>query len=392
MLGPFLNFFGHWYITLPDDIRVVFPLPFLILHYLPGFSTIRAPIRFLPVFVFMAIPVTLTAIEFLMNRFNQPKRIWLSGALLIIVLLDQFYLIPPLPMTTLPIKIYARIRTDAMEGTVLEIPFTIRDGMQYAGYVHAIPLMSTILKHQKPTIGGYLSRIDPSVFQYYRDLPFIGYLLRITDKGNYNLLRGQPLEPDIIPYSSDLSLSKKELDFLNINYVLLKQNEKYTNSVYQLLIRLGFIEDISDNNYVLLTRKPVNLSFTNIRFGDGKDFWYLGKGFSIPEDGFRWTTGKRAKIFFRINAPESKYSKLSFTLASYFKPQDVDVYINQQKLGHITVDTQTREYLISTNNALINGMNTVDVFFSRSLRPSDVSSSKDNRPLAVKFYSMKLIE
>ena len=54
-LGPFLKIFRRWYIPLEENIPVVLPLPFLLLHYLPGFDMVRAPARFIPIFILFLV-------------------------------------------------------------------------------------------------------------------------------------------------------------------------------------------------------------------------------------------------------------------------------------------------------------------------------------------------
>ena len=52
LLGPFLKIANKWQLDL-DGVQVVFPLPFLILHYIPVLNMMRETPRLLPVFVFL---------------------------------------------------------------------------------------------------------------------------------------------------------------------------------------------------------------------------------------------------------------------------------------------------------------------------------------------------
>jgi hypothetical protein len=94
--------------------------------------------------------------------------------------------------------------------------------------------------HGKPIIGGYFARVPMSIFNYYKKLPFIGYITRIIDKGNYEPLKESPKDVVITPLESDIDAVKNEIDFLSIKYVLLKNNEKYSLPISQILTNTGF--------------------------------------------------------------------------------------------------------------------------------------------------------
>jgi len=252
MLGPFLKVFNRWSINL-EGVAVVFPLPFLLLHYIPGLSTIRAPSRFTPIFIFLTCIVTAYTINFIFIKISKKKQIILLIGLFLIFFIDQFYIIPTKLNQEIPYKIYSSLKNKP-QATVLEIPFTVRDGFQYIGFVHAIQPMAGQLIHGKPIIGGYLARVPDSVFNYYKNLKFIGYVAKIIDKGNYNPLKEKPKEPEIFPFPYDIEIAKQEFYNLNINYIILKENEKYSNILKDIFIRLNFIEKLRDNQYILLEK------------------------------------------------------------------------------------------------------------------------------------------
>lgn len=250
MLGPFLKIFNRWSVNL-DGVAVVFPLPFLLLHYAPGLSTLRAPSRFAPIFVFFACIVTAYILDYLIKKIGNKKSLILLTALFIIFFLDQLYVIPTKLNQEIPMKIYNNLK-DESQGTVLEIPFTVRDGFQYIGFVHAIQPMAGQLIHGKPIIGGYMARVPENIFDYYKNLKFIGYLAKIIDKGNYMPLSEKPGEINLFPYPYALNTIKNEVKSLNIKYVILKRDEKYSNYILSLLKQVEFKEKQKDNNYLLL--------------------------------------------------------------------------------------------------------------------------------------------
>ena len=252
MLGPFLKVFNRWSINL-DGVAVVFPLPFLFLRYIPGLSALRAPSRFTPIFVFFACIVVAYILDFLTKKISKKRSTILIITLFIIFFVDQFYVIPTKLNQEIPSKIYNYLK-DKPRGTVLEIPFTVRDGFQYLGFVHAIQPMAGQLIHGKPIIGGYIARVPGNIFIYYKNLKFIGYITRIIDKGNYMPLTEKPKEINFYPYPYSINTAKNEVQSLNIKYVILKNDEKYSNYLIQLFKRMGFVEKHKDIGYLLLEK------------------------------------------------------------------------------------------------------------------------------------------
>jgi hypothetical protein len=253
-LGPFLKFFRRWYIPLEENIPVVIPLPFLLLHYLPGFETIRAPMRFIPIFVFFSTIVLAYILNFIFKKFTNKINFILFIAVFLLFFLDQFYLIPNETYKKIPNKAYMYIKSDSIKSTVLEIPFTVRDGLQYMGFVYGTSPMTGALIHNKPIIGGYISRISPEIFNFYRNKSFINYIASIIDKGNYNPLKEKPNEPNIFPYKSSLVETDTELRELNIRYILLKNDEKYSIPIKDIISKINFKKIMTDVNYDLYLR------------------------------------------------------------------------------------------------------------------------------------------
>ena len=252
MLGPFLKIFNRWLINL-DGVAVVFPLPFLLLHYIPGLSNLRVSSRFTSVFVFFACIVVAYLINYLLIKLNKRKQTILLISLFLVFFIDQLYVIPQNIGDSIPIKIYSYLKNKP-QGTVLEIPFTVRDGFQYIGFVHAIQPMYGQLIHGKPIIGGYMARVSDNIFNYYKNLKFINYLANIIDKGNYIPLKEKPRDINFFPYPYSISTAENEVQSLKIKYVVLKEDEKYSNYLINLFKQIGFTEKQKDNNYLLLEK------------------------------------------------------------------------------------------------------------------------------------------
>lgn len=387
LLGPFLKVFKRWMFYF-EEVGVVIPLPFLLLHYIPGLNAIRAPTRFLPAFVFLAALLVALSGEYILKRYKRKYFIFLS-LLFVIFFFDQFYSIPRKMLFPLSLTSYEYIKEDTDFFSVLEIPFTVRDGFNYIGFVHAINPLSGFLIHQKPIIGGYTARVHPSIFSYYKNLPFIGYIARIIDKGNYNPDKELPGEPRIVPFEGDLKQAMKELDFLDVKYIILKNDEKYSPIIVQLLPTLGFRKQLPDGVYDLYIRQPTRTNFEEISFGSPDDYLYTAQGFSIRENGFRWIDGKLAKIFLKTNNPQK--TKLTLEASSFYQPQDIDVYFNDSNIGKQNIGVEKTHLNFDISGKIKPGINTIIIRFTKNFKPSDViPQEKDKRDLAAQLFSLKI--
>lgn len=387
MLGPFLKIAGQWMIAL-EGIPVMLPFPFLGLHFIPGLESLRVPSRFLIAATFFG---TITATIFL-NEILKRKNIKFQKIFILILFLvfavDQMYVIPQRIRTEIPLKVYKYIKKDPARMTVLEIPFTARDGFLYVGFVHALTPMDGILYHEKPIIGGYIARVHPEVFRYYRDLPFLGYISSIIDKGNYDPYKDAPKQPLITPYMSTLEEAKREMDFLNIVYIVLKKNEIYYVPIKKLLGEIGYTYIMTDSDYELYKRTPRKTHLATIHFGID-DQLYIGYGFSDPEKSQRWVEGTFASVF--IQTFDTGPQTLMFSAASLYKPQQVEVFINKKSLGIVNVSTDQHRYVLNTKNTLKNGINTISFNMRKTYKPYQViPGSLDPRNLSVKFMSLSI--
>mgnify|MGYP001606841336 FL=1 len=167
---------------------------------------------------------------------------------------DQFYQIGPLNIQKIPLNEYLFIKSHSKNGTVLEIPFTVRDGFQYIGFVHAMSPMKGALIHGKPIMGGYIPRVPQKIFDYYKNLKFIGYVSSIIDKGNYNPLKEKSHKLNIFPFPGSFEDVEDELDSLNIKYIVLKNNEKYSKVLETIITGANFTKVMTENNYDLFIK------------------------------------------------------------------------------------------------------------------------------------------
>ena len=331
LLGPFLKIAGKWSLNL-EGVAVIFPLPFLIFNYLPLLESLRVPTRFMPIMTFYASIVGVYVLtDFLKTKSKNFRNIFITCAFAVFFA-DQFYILPDKISNPVATELYQEIGKDTSNYRVLEIPYTVRDGFEYLGFVHALAPMQGVLIHNKPIMGGYLARVSPEVFRYYQNLNFLGYVAGVTDKGNYNPYYQQPTEPVVTPYLLDRQTVKDELDFFGIKYVILKKNEKYTQTINEILAPT-ISQIVLENDDYWLYERDVDWSknFSTIDFSQSVEPYSLGRGLGVAEDSYLMTDGK-AIVFLRPTQPND--SKLTVK-ASAESDSLIEVYINRQHQGQL---------------------------------------------------------
>jgi hypothetical protein len=88
---------------------------------------------------------------------------------------------PPLYTLDRADRLYAAI-ADGPPGTVLELPFGVRDGFGEVGDFDSRTLFYQTV-HQHPIVGGFAARVPPAVAAAYRGMPVIGSLLQLSGGG-----------------------------------------------------------------------------------------------------------------------------------------------------------------------------------------------------------------
>lgn len=253
-LGPLLKIFNRWSVNL-DGVPLIFPLPYLFFKYIPILNTIRAPIRFLPIFIFFSTVLFAIVLNKIFYKLSKNKQSVIFIIIFLVFIIDQFYIFPKPQLNKIPLEIYSFLKKENSNKVVLEIPFTVRDGLRYEGFVHAVLPMRGSLIHNKPIIGGYLARINQEVFDYYKKVKIIDYFGNIIDKGNFNPRTENPKEVKIVSFKGTLDEANKEFNQNNIKYIVLKNDEKYSQAITEIILEINFKRIKKDGNYDLFILK-----------------------------------------------------------------------------------------------------------------------------------------
>ena len=391
-LGPFLHIAGQWFIQLEEGIRLVLPLPFVILHYIPFIGNIRAPGRLSVGMTFFAYIVCAYLFDALFKGKSKKFIIFFSILVLTVFIADHRPIndIGVAPYSY-PKKIYSYIGQDKDGFSVLEIPFSVRDGFTYFGDFNSVGITIGQSYYKKPVITGYSGRIPDYVKQYYQEDPFIGYLGRVIDLN----IKSNPIvntlnlsdwkEPDI-------EGSLNSINFLDIKYIIVKETYPYKQKVENFLEKLNYKKIMTDvNHYVLYERDLTNKKFLNINPVNEKSRQLLGMGWYASEKDFRWSN-RRSSIMFKTDS--KKNLVLHLEAASFYKSIPLKVFINKKLIDQLVMDSNFKKYQLEiSKNNIENGINTVYFIFDKGYQPSKViSGNLDERRLSSQFKKIWLDE
>jgi hypothetical protein len=168
-LGPFVNVAG---------VNTYIPGPWALLRYVPVLGLARSPTRFSVVMMLALAVLFAAALDWIGRRHPRwrPLVLTMAAALLIAELL-------PVPMTlyaaTVP-RFYEHVAAAPDHARVLELPTGVRDGTSNVGNFTARTQFYQT-SHNKPLIGGYLSRVSKARVLEVRNDRIVDALITLSE-------------------------------------------------------------------------------------------------------------------------------------------------------------------------------------------------------------------
>jgi len=157
----YVVFFGHY----------IFPLPLYFITAIPLLNGIRIPSRFSIVLELGMVMLTAFSFRWMQDAIHW-KRKWTVWAVLIVcgmLLLAESATFPYITTEVPPYQVSEAFRT--APGSVINIPEIVRDGT----FTHTPTVYGDLYAfqtvHEKPVVGGYLSRIDPDLMERRAETP-----------------------------------------------------------------------------------------------------------------------------------------------------------------------------------------------------------------------------
>lgn len=167
-LGPFVRVAG---------VLTYIPTPWALLRYVPVIAAARMPTRF-SILVMLGVAVLLAfALRALRDRSRRPGAVALAVAAVLI------FELCPAPRTlhsAIAPSVIEVIARDPRNFRVLNLPFGLRDGLRSYGETNASPQYYQTV-HQKPIIGGYLSRLPLEDVRVYQRHPVLAVMLALSE-------------------------------------------------------------------------------------------------------------------------------------------------------------------------------------------------------------------
>lgn len=389
-LGPLLQINGRFLFPLDNLLReqglqqdITFPLPFMLLHYLPIIRANRVPARFSVVLgLALAVLAGYGAFWLLKKvRGGQPGLIVATCLICLVVLFDQLALPMPLTSAAVP-EVYTAIGAEEDDFALLQFPLGWRNSFGVFGAERTqIQYYQHI--HQKPTIGGNISRAPAFKFDYYRNIPlfqaFAQTQLPASDPAvdPETLARAQAQAADLMtlydigylvfhePISGRKPYEDTYLATRNLAFELLPLETEPT-----------YISPEAAAYKVIQPPVPETL---RLDFGDWTATPYHGEGWSA--DGFvdgasaNWAIASEALVFFPYQGQGDR--KLIMHLTPFNYPnapqQTLTLLVNEQPVG--TLPLQPSWQIIETvlpADLLQPGLNRLQLRFSHLAIPREV--------------------
>jgi hypothetical protein len=170
-LGPFVHIAG---------LNTYVPTPWALLRYVPIVGAARMPTR-MTIMVMLAIAMLASLALAKLREGSRHRRVILAGA----VTLFLVELLPAprqLHSAAVP-EVTRMIAADPRAVRVLNLPFGVRDGLGSRGRF-STTYQYHQTAHQKPLMGGYLSRLPPETLDHYGGNPLLGVLLCLSEREN----------------------------------------------------------------------------------------------------------------------------------------------------------------------------------------------------------------
>lgn len=173
-MGPFITIGG---------VMTYVPTPWTLVRYLPVVGAARMPQR---VAILVMLGVAVLAAHALRDLRARTKRPWMLTAGATVVLLFETLPAPRTLHSAAVPSVYRIIADDPRHVRVLNLPFGLRDGLGSHGNTTAAwQYYQTV--HEKPIMGGYLSRLPKNRVARYRARRVMSVLMDLSE--------GLPLAP-----------------------------------------------------------------------------------------------------------------------------------------------------------------------------------------------------
>lgn len=383
-LGPLLHINGQWVFDF-DGLQVTFPMPFLLLHYIPFLKENRVPNRY-SILVMLSLAVLVAfALVWLVGQVGRRRgaggrKFLLPTAycLLLTVLLFE-HLALPLPLTDARVpEVYAQIAREPDEFAILSVPLGWRNSFTMQG-AEDTRTQAYQRAHTKFLFSGNTSRNPPALFEYFARVPIFDSLARVQ--------RYEELSPETI--ARDRALAPQFAAFYDVRYVVINaaapkrlpysDTRDATRAYIEQVLPLG--EKIYDRDGVVAYRvnqAPLPAR-QQIAFGTDAARLYLAEGWDRDEviggENANWVNRQTARIVFPLR--EIADYRVTVRALPFVYPnapaQTLELVVNDQPIQRFDLRAGWENYAATIPaRALRVGINDLVLRFAYAARPREV--------------------
>jgi hypothetical protein len=222
------------------------PLPFALVHKLPGMAQFRFPYRFLMPGAFGAVMATGVALSWLLTKLEVKGQRRLLSIVVLVILVDLVGVTihSRFPTRTMPsASFYEQIARDGRDCLILEIPVGVRTGTDRIGKDGEILTFYQPI-HRKRLINGFVARAPLAAMDYYRASPALMYLAN-----------EKPPPGDV---EEDLTA---KMDALNVGYVVVHPEmlePQQVQATLKLLDHVGGLTRIAQTGGLIVFRRELS--------------------------------------------------------------------------------------------------------------------------------------
>jgi hypothetical protein len=378
-LGPLLHVNGQSLFDF-DGLQATFPLPFLLLHYIPFLKENRVPNRY-SILVTLALAVLVAfALAWTSQKFKGKSQKWFPLFAFSFLLLTLFeHLALPLPLTDARVpEVYAQIAREPGEFAILSLPLGWRNSFTMQG-AEDTRTQSYQSVHGKYLLSGNTSRNPPFLFEYFDRISLLHSLSEIQ------LYR--EVSPETL--ARDRADAPHLAAFFDIRYVVVNaaapNRLPYSDTrdaaweYVQKVMPLG--EKIYDRDGVIAYRvKPAQLpARQQIAFGTDAAHIYQAEGWDRDEviggERANWANRRSARVLFPLRDIADQrvtVRALPFTYPQA-PAQTLELFVNAQPIQKFELKAGWENYAATIPaRALRLGLNDLVLKFGYAARPREV--------------------
>ncbi|MBM3129612.1 MAG: hypothetical protein FJ009_13420 [Chloroflexi bacterium] len=378
-LGPLLHLNGRSVFDF-DGLDATFPMPFLLLHYIPFLKENRVPNRYSIVVILSLAVLVAFAMAWISQRFKvQGSRfaLLLPFAFLLLTLFEHLAL--PLPLTDARApEVYAQIAREPGEFAILSVPLGWRNSFTMQG-AEDTRTQAYQRAHGKSIFSGNTSRNPPSLFEYFDRIALFNSLAQVQ--------MYHALSPETI--ARDRALAPHLAAFYDIRYVVVNaaaaerlpysDTRDATHAYLKQVMPLG--EKIYERDGVVAYRvNQAQLPATQrVAFGTDAARVYQADGWDRDEaiggERANWANRASARIVFPIRALADyrvTVRALPFTYPGA-PAQTLELIVNAQTIQKFDLKAGWENYAATIPaRVLRSGINDLVLRFGYAARPREV--------------------